>query len=127
MSIWISIENPQSNAPVERIHLVIYNIIATKYLDRKFYDYVDPCWGILASVALVIRESYHRTLWFTPGKAVFGIDILFSLTSICDWRIVTARGNIQFNIYNDNKRIQEIHTWLLNRWSSLCGKYKHVS
>ena len=83
-------KNSQSNTLVELIHQVIYSMIFTKDLDRKVYDYTDPWGKIIASVALKARASYHHTLGFTPGQAVFGRDMLFSLTSIVDWHIVTS-------------------------------------
>ena len=76
--ICTSINNPQSNAPVERIHQVIYNMIVTKDIDRKICDYIDPCEGTLASLAWVLRASYHCTLGFTPGQTVFGRGMLFN-------------------------------------------------
>ena len=29
---------------VEKVHQVIYNVLATKGLDNNFFDYIDP-WG----------------------------------------------------------------------------------
>ena len=53
--ICTSIKNPQSNVLVKRIHQVIYNIIVTKDIDIKVYDYIDT-WGVtLDSVAWAIR------------------------------------------------------------------------
>ena len=39
-----SVKKPQSNAPVERVHQVILNMLVTKGLDKKVFDYIDP-WG----------------------------------------------------------------------------------
>ena len=47
-----------------------------------------------------IRASYNCTLYFTPGKAVFVRDMLFKLTSIIDWRVVTAKNQQQADIDN---------------------------
>ena len=38
----------------------------------------------IASISWEIRVSYHRTIGDTPGQAVFGIDIIFNLTSVVD-------------------------------------------
>ena len=38
--IWTSIMNPQYNTLLKSIHKVIYNIIVTKDIDRKLYDYI---------------------------------------------------------------------------------------
>ena len=37
-------KKPQSNAMLECIHQVIYNMFVTKDIDRKVYDYIDT-WG----------------------------------------------------------------------------------
>ena len=36
----------------------------------------------------------------TPGQAVFGIDMLFNLMSVVDWRVVTAAKKLQLDIDN---------------------------
>ena len=35
------IKNPQANAPVERAHQVILDMLATKDLDNKIFDHMD--------------------------------------------------------------------------------------
>ena len=37
-----TVENPQGNSPVERIHQVIHDMIKTKELDKLIFDYIDP-------------------------------------------------------------------------------------
>ena len=37
-----SVKNPQSHATVERVHQVILNMLVTKDLDNKVFDYIDP-------------------------------------------------------------------------------------
>ena len=80
-----SINNPQANAPVERVNQVILNMLVTKDLDKKVFDYIDPWYETLASIAWAIRASYYHTILSTPGQAVFGRDILFNLASVIDW------------------------------------------
>ena len=74
-----SVKNPQANAPVERVHQVILNMLVTKDLDNKVFDYIDPWGETPSSIAWDIRASYHRTIKATPGQYVFGIDMLFKL------------------------------------------------
>ena len=52
-----SVKNPQANDPVELVHQLILNMLVTKYLDNKFFDYIDPCGETLASIAWEIRAS----------------------------------------------------------------------
>ena len=77
-----SVKNPQANAPVERVHQVILNMLVKKDHDNKLFDYIYSWGEYLASIALEIRASYHRTILATPGQAVFGRDMLFNFASV---------------------------------------------
>ena len=83
--VLMSAKNPQDNSPVERVHQVILNMLVTKDLDKKFFDYIDPWDETLASIAWAIRASYYHNILSTPGQAVFGRDMLFNLASVIDW------------------------------------------
>ena len=74
-----SVKNPQANAPVEQVHQVILNMLVTKDLDNKVFDYIYTWGEILASIEWATRASYHHTIITTPGQALFGRDILFNL------------------------------------------------
>ena len=67
-----SVKNPQANATVEQLHQVILNMLVTKYLDNKDFDYIDPWGETLSYIEWSIIVSYHRTIMATPGQAVFG-------------------------------------------------------
>ena len=95
-----SVKKPRANAPVQKLHQVILNILATKDLDNKVFDYIDKWGETLATISLVIRYSYHRTIIATPGQSIFGRDMLFNLTPVVDWRVVTAVKQRQVNINN---------------------------
>ena len=41
-SVLTSVNKPQANASVEQVHQVILNMLVTKYLDNKFFDYIYP-------------------------------------------------------------------------------------
>jgi len=97
-----SIKNPQSNAPVERVHQVIHNMIVTKDLDGRTFDYIDPWGEILSSIAWAVRASHHSTFNKTPGQLVFGRDIIFNLSTVVDWKAITARKQAQVD--RDNLR-----------------------
>ena len=95
-----SVKNPQANAPVEQVHQVILNIIVTKDINNKLFDYMDPLGETLEYIAWAIRSSYHRTIMATPGQASFGRDILFNLASVVDWRVATYVKKCQVDIDN---------------------------
>ena len=50
-AIVTSVKNLQSNAPVERVHQVILNMLVTKDLDNKLFDHLYPLGENLASIA----------------------------------------------------------------------------
>ena len=66
------INNPQANSPVDQLHQVILNMLVTKDLDNKVFNYIDPWGETLAYIAWDIRASYRRTIMAIPGQAVFG-------------------------------------------------------
>ena len=97
-----TVENPQGNSPVERIHQVVQNMIKTKELDKFIFDYIDPWAEILSSVAWAIRASYHSTLMSTPAQLVFGRDMLFNMKKAINWKLIT--DNKRKQIARDNER-----------------------
>ena len=101
-----SFKKPQDNAPVERVHQVILNTLVTKDIDNKIFNHIDPWGETLASIAWVIRYSYNRTIIATPGQYVFGKDMIFNLTSVTDWRVITARKQGQVDIDNACKNTE---------------------
>ena len=44
----------------------------------------------------------------TPGKYVFGRDVLFNLTSVVDWQVVTTENQRQVDIDNVRENMQGI-------------------
>ena len=65
-------------------------MLVTKDIDNKVFDYKDTWGETLAYLALAIRASYHSNKLATPGQAVFGRYMVFSLMSVVEWRVVTA-------------------------------------
>ena len=48
------VNKPQANAPVERVHQVILNMLVTKDLDKRVFGYIDPWGENLVSLAWAI-------------------------------------------------------------------------
>ena len=82
---------------MERVHQVISNMLVTKDLDDNAFDHIYPWSENLASISWEIRASYQHTIISRPGQAVFGRDMLFSLASFIDWRVVTAAKQQQLD------------------------------
>ena len=49
--VFTSIKNRQSNAPVEQVNQLILNMLVTKDIDNKVFDYIDPLGETLDSIA----------------------------------------------------------------------------
>ena len=46
-----TVKTPQANAPMEQVHKLILNVLATKYPDNKVFDYIYPWGETLVSIA----------------------------------------------------------------------------
>ena len=77
-------------------------MIVTKDLDGCTYDYIDPWGEILSSIAWAVRALHHSTFNKTPGQLVFGRDMIFNLSTVVDWKAITARKQAQVD--RDNLR-----------------------
>ena len=95
-----TVKNPQANALVERVHRVILNMLSTKDLDNKVYEHIDPWSETLSYITWSIRAYYCCTIMTTLGQSVFGRYMLFNLTSVVDWRVLTAVNQRQVEIDN---------------------------
>ena len=82
-----SVKNPQSNAQVEQVHQVILNMLVTKDLHNKVFDYISPWGETIEYIAWSIRASYYCAIMATPVQVVFDRDMLFNLASVIDWRV----------------------------------------
>ena len=67
---------------MKRLHQVILNILVTKDLFYKVFNYIYSWGETLTSISWEIRASDDRSIYGKPGKAVFGRDTKFNLTSL---------------------------------------------
>jgi hypothetical protein len=95
-----TIKNPQSNAPVERVHQVINSMMVTQDLRHKIFDYINPWGPTLSAIAWAIRSSHHSTLGHTPAQLVFGRDMIFNLRTVANWKEISDRKQRQVDLDN---------------------------
>ena len=95
-----TIKKLQANAPVKRVYQLTLNMLVTKDLDKKVFDYIYPWCETLVSIAWALRDSYHSTIHAMSCQSVFGIYIIFNLTSVLDWRVITTGKQQQVDIGN---------------------------
>ena len=93
---------------MEQVHQVILNMLVTKDLDNKVFDQIDPWSENLASLLRAIKASYQHTIIATSGKSVFIRYMLFNLTSVVNWRIVTAAKQQQVDIGNSQQNVRQV-------------------
>ena len=109
----MKVNNPRYNDPVEQVNQEIYNILVTKDIDKKVFEYIYPWGETLVYIALERRVSYHNTIGATPGQYVFGRDMIFNLVSVIDWIFITAKKQKQVNIDNvceNDKQVSHYYT-----------------
>ena len=85
--------NPQGNDMVEWVNQRILNMLVTKDLDGNFFECISPWGETLASIAWEKRYSYHFVLVFAHVHELYVIEVLFNLTSIVGWRVITTNKN----------------------------------
>ena len=80
-------ENIHANSILERIYQVIVNLVCTFDLQNNYLDEDDPWSGILSAMDFAVRSTYHTTPKSTPGKLVFGRDMILNNQFIADWEV----------------------------------------
>ena len=81
----MTIKKPQDNALVNPAHQIILNMLVTKNISNKVFDYIDPWGEPLAYILWDIRASYHQNIQSTPGQAIFDRYMISNLVSVVDW------------------------------------------
>ena len=78
--------NPMSNAALERIHQVLLNLIRNFNISNQIYvDKDDPWTGVLAAAAFEICSITNRQNSYSPGKWIFGRDMILPIKDRVDW------------------------------------------
>jgi hypothetical protein len=101
--------NPQSNSIIERIHLVIGNMLRTFDDNNCDLPPIMPFRSFISAASWAIRSTYHTTLQATPGQLVFGRDMLLSIPFRADWaqNKIRKEGLINKGVLRENAtRIQ---------------------
>ena len=83
-------------------------MLVTKDLDKKVFEHID-IWGETpAYIAWTIRASYHHTIMYTPGQAVFFRDMIFNLASVIDQQVITTANQQQVEIDNVQENARQV-------------------
>ena len=91
------------------MHQVILNILVTKYISNKVFDFIYTWNETLASIPWAIRSSYQFNIQATPGQSVFGRDVIFNLASVVYWKFITSRNSDKWALIMSEKIIGDSH------------------
>jgi hypothetical protein len=98
----ISVQNPQANAILERVHQVIGNMVRTSDLTtHHWYD-------LLHAVAFAVRGTFHTTLQATPSQLIFGRDLILDASFTANWTAIIARKLRQTQLDNARENASRI-------------------
>jgi hypothetical protein len=67
-----SVEYPQGNAILERIHAVLGNMLHTSELDMAELVKASDIDVFLSDAMWAVQSTYHTVLKNSPGAAIFG-------------------------------------------------------
>jgi len=80
-----SVQNPQANAILERVHQVLMTMLRTAEIDMANSVAPNDIDEFLTNASWAIRSTYHMVLKASPGAAIFGRDMLFDIPYLADW------------------------------------------
>ena len=90
------------------MHQLILHMPVTKYLDKKLFNYIDPWYETLSSIAWAIRASCYCTNMNTLVQAIYDREMILNLASVVYWQVITAvkkqKGGID-NIQENARRL----------------------
>ena len=80
--------NPTHNVTLERIYLVLGNLVR-KYNIEDTYVYEDDPWsGILAPPEFKISSTINRVKIYNPGILIFGCYMILPNKHKVDWGLI---------------------------------------
>ena len=92
-----------SNAILERIHLVLGNLVQTFNISTKTYIDKNDLWtGILAAAAFAISTTTNRKKGYSPGQLIFRRDMILPIKHRVNWELIRQKKQMQSN--RDNAR-----------------------
>ena len=78
-----TIKNPQVNLVMERLHVVLVNILCTSQMDGNEVT-SDTTDTFITDVAYTVRSTHHTVLGSIPTVAIFVRELLFNIPHVAD-------------------------------------------
>ena len=117
-----TVQNPQANAILERIHQTLGNILRTFELHKSEHNIGDPWDGVLAAAMFALRATYHTTLKATPSQLVFGRDAITNIMFEANWEEIKAQKQKQIKDNNIKRKFQKNRIFLPSWRASALSK-----
>jgi hypothetical protein len=83
--------------------MALGDALRTFELQERELDAMDPWSSFLASAAFAIRSTHHTTLGASPGKRVFGRDMLLPIKFKANWAEIKARHQDEMRCNNERE------------------------
>ena len=95
--------NHTPNAILESIHQVLGNLMMNFNTQQTNVDENDPWAGILAAALSIIFSKPNRQKYYSPGKVIFGCDMIILIKYRVDWELICQIKQTQINRDNIRK------------------------
>jgi hypothetical protein len=89
--------------------LTLNDSLRTAEIDGGELDEKDPWGPFLSSAAYAIRSTFHTTLKATPGKLVFGRDMVLPIKFIADWGAIEQHHQKEMGRNNRRENASRIN------------------
>lgn len=96
----VTVKNPRANAIIERMHLVLGNMIRCQL--AKLHKEEDIVSEITSAAAFAMRATVHGTTRFTPAQLVFSKDMILRTHMEANMELVRQRREAA--IFKANQR-----------------------
>ena len=103
-----TVQNPQANAIIERVHQVLANMLRMSNLQDNLLDTTHKIQQILRIVQWAVNTTYHSMLQASPAQFVFGRDMIMPTTYLANWAAIQARKQARSLCDNHHENIYRI-------------------
>ena len=95
-----TVKNPQAQAAVERMHLILANQLRVRVLEED--TWLDDADLILQNCAWALRTTVPSNVPHAPGTLAFGMDMIYRNQIKVDWELL-KRERVKQHIANNIK------------------------
>ncbi len=103
-----TIENPQVNAILERLHQVLAQMLRTSKLNMAETITPNDINVFLDNAAWAICSTYHTVLKASSGAAIFGRDMIFDIPFIANLKKIGDFRQHQTNLNTARKNSKQV-------------------